>query len=297
MQIQNLTKNQFENLKPLKLPNYITNTEAQMYLMNMPRNKKSLVLKRLYNDDGEVFSNKLYTINELIYNKEKIGIEELVMPESLMAVRNKIVGFTMPYIPNVNLEEILKSREIDIKQKVEYLKEVGRLLEKMKIMRENKFKGFYLNDVHENNFILNTETGKINVVDLDSSKIGNNLTSAAKYLTPVSKISQVPKYKTLDHSVGGVYVIDENTEIYCYIVMILNFFYGENISRMSIGDYYVYLEYLSKLKISNELLDKFSYIYTGHHNENPYELLDELIPFYGRTHKNSFEIIRKKTLF
>lgn len=300
MQVLNITKKKFDTLQPLELPNSVFNTEAQMFLLPGKNkwSKKQSLLKRLYQGTGEVFSNKLYTVNELIEKREIIGIEELVMPEALAAVDSEVVGFTMPYIPNINLQQVLDDPAIPIEKKVAYLKEVGQLLEKMRKVREySKVKDFYLNDVHENNFILNTQTGRINAVDLDSSKIGHNLTAAARYLSPMSQLSLVPKYTQLEHSVGGIYEVNENTEIYCYIVMVLNFFYGSNIGRMSIADFYVYLDYLSKLGVSKELLDLLSYIYTGHSNKNPYEYIEELIGFYGRTHKNTFERVRNRTFY
>lgn len=297
MQILNMTKRRFESLQPLELNPGVFNTEAMMYLMNGKNkwSKKQSVLKRLYNDSGEVFSNKLYTVNELIDKKSVIGIEELVMPDSLAAVDGDIVGFTMPYIPNINFQEVLDSKVFTTAQKVAYLKEIGELLEKLRKVREyTSVTDFYLNDIHENNFILSAETGRIHAVDLDSSKIGHNLTAAARYLTPISQLPLVNKYTQLEHSVGGIYEINENTELYCYIVMILNFFYGSNISKMSISDFYVYLEYLASIGVSKELLDILSYIYTGRNNENPYEYLEMLTPYYGRTHKNTFECVRKR---
>jgi len=300
MKILNMSKKTFEHLEPLKLDASVYNTEADMFLMEKKNrwNKNQSVLKKLHQDTGEIFSNKLYTVNELIEKKDEIGIEELVMPDSLAAVNNEIIGFTMPYVPNINFQQILDSNKYSLEQKVAYLKEIGVLLEKIKKAREySRVKDFYLNDVHENNFILNTQTNKINVVDLDSAKIGHNLTAAARYLTPVSQLAYVPKYKKLEHSVGGCYEITNDTEIYCYIIIIFKFFYGRNIGMLSIGDFYVYLDYLSKIGVSKELLDKLALIYTGRSNENPYEYLDELTKFYGKTHRNTFETVRKRKIY
>lgn len=297
MQIVNISRRRFETFKPLELPRTVFNTEAEMFMIPGKNkwSKKQTILKRLYVDTGEVFSNKLYTIHELLDKKEQINVEELVMPEALAAIDSEIVGFTMPYISNLNFQEVLDSRQFTTSQKVLYLKEVGELLEKLHRVREHKgVEGFYLNDIHENNFILNTTTGKINAVDLDSCKIGNNLTAAARYLTPASQLAYISKYNTLERSVGGVFEVSENTEIYCYIIMIFNFFFGSNIGKLSIPEFYVYLEYLAKIGVSKEFLDKISYIYTGKTNENPYEYLEELEHFYGRTHKNTFELVRKK---
>jgi len=68
------------------------------------------------------------------------------MPESLAAVNGDIVGFTLPYIPNINLQTVLESNDFTIEQKVAYLKEIGALLDKVRKVREyTAVKDFYLN--------------------------------------------------------------------------------------------------------------------------------------------------------
>lgn len=297
MQVVNFKQRDFEKLNRLELPKYIFNREAEMFIVpeKSKWNKEQSILKKLYVGCGEVFSNKLYTIHELLDKKDTIGLEELVMPEALATIDNKIVGFTMSYVPNINFQTLLNSNEFNITQKIAYLKEIGELLEKIKKVRKySEVKDFYLNDIHENNFILNKTTGKINAVDLDSCKIGKNLTAGSRYLTPFSQLPHISKYKPLDYSVGGVYEVCENTEIYCYIIMIFNFFFGSNIGRLSVADFYVYLDYLSTIGVPKEFLDKVSYIYLGKNNENPWEYLEELEPFVDRTKKDVFEIVRKR---
>lgn len=281
MRIINISKTEFEKLRLL-----CTSLESDLYIYD-----KDIVLKKLDENLKDRFDNKIYTISELSKNKDIINIPELVIPESLLKVENEIMGFTMKYIQGPTLENILKSEEYTIKQKIEYLKQIGIILEKMKSVRNSTpIKNFYLNDMHEGNFILNKKTNKIHVIDLDSSKIGNNETGCAKYLTPLNKITTVPKYKKLEYPIfGGYFEIDENTDLYCYIIMVLNYIYGSNISKLYIKEYYDYLEYLLKLGISKELIDKLSYIYTNQDNENIYEYLDELIPYYEKTNRKVYE--------
>lgn len=161
MKILNISKKEFKNLEPLELNGTIYNTEAEMFFIDKKNkwNKDHLVLKKLYHDCGEKFSNKLYTVNELIDKKNEIGIEELVMPEALAAINDEIIGFTMPYIQNTNFQEVLNSNKYTIEEKVTYLQEIGLILEKIKKVREyTSITDFYLNDIHENNFILNNKT-------------------------------------------------------------------------------------------------------------------------------------------
>ena len=78
--------------------------------------------------------------------------------------------------------------------------------------------------------------------------------------------------------------------------MVLNYFFGAKINNLSIQDYYSYLEYLATLGVSQELIDIFSYIYVNRDNVNPYEYLDELTNYYGRTNHNVFQANCQRSL-
>ncbi len=79
--------------------------------------------------------------------------------------------------------------------------------------------------------------------------------------------------------------------------MIFNYFYGSNIGKMSLSDFYTYLEYLKNIGVSKEFLDAVETIYSPKDNVNPYELLDAIAPFYGRCHQNTFKLVRKNGQF
>ena len=145
-------------------------------------------------------------------------MHELIIPNSIVKFGNETIGFLVSYIEGNTLEQVLKSDNYTVKEKIEYLKQIGIILEKMeKIRNSTEVNNFYLNDIHEGNFILNEETNKINVIDLDSCKIGNNKEGYAKYLNPLSAISYIPKYITKN----GEIKISYNTELYCYIIMVI----------------------------------------------------------------------------
>ncbi|UKI28760.1 MAG: hypothetical protein L6V78_07850 [Clostridium sp.] len=59
--------------------------------------------------------------------------------------------------------------------KIKYLKDIGTILEKMDEVRKYaELEDFYLNDLHEGNFIVDEE-GTLRVIDLDSCKIAGNM--------------------------------------------------------------------------------------------------------------------------
>lgn len=281
----NISEKKFNNLERFKLPNGVFNTESELFYIE-EKNKwerKRFLLKKLNNDFGIMLSNKLFTINELITNKDIIGIPELIIPEKLVSVHGKIVGFSMPLINCSNFGEVLFDKSISVSDKIKYFKEIGYILENMKYVRQyTALNDFYLNDIHENNFILNNETNKINVVDMDSCKINNNMTMVSLRLSPFSNIYGVNKYEKENSMCGGCYKPSYNTEMYSYIIMFLRFISNFRINQLDVSSYYIYMDYLHKLGISYELIDILANIYSEKDNVNPYLLLDEFISIYEK---------------
>lgn len=278
MEVVNITKNGLKKLKKVSLGYGILNTEADLFIMKTKDkwNIEYKMLKTLFCTEGANFSNKLFTINELIDNRSVINIDELVLPEKLLIVDGQVNGFIMPYIENTNFEEILNDINISNLQKIEYFKQISHILHKMDNLRNNSdITDFYLNDLHASNFILNKKTGKINVVDLDSCKINGNKPFAAKYLTPFSPISSMKAKYRVNEEINflGYIIPDKNTDLYCYIMTLMNFLFKGRIGSLGRDKYYLYLEYLRSINYPYELLDKLSKIYEYVDNE---EIGDEL---------------------
>jgi len=259
MKALNISKRKFETLQPLPLQKYVLHKESELFIVPKKRNyeKHDYLLKKLYRTTGDYFSNKLYTVNSLIDNRDTIDMEELIIPEQLAIVNNSVVGFIMPLVPNENLKTVLKSKNYTPKQKINYLKQVGEILEKVKRVRTYKgtenpiLSDFYLNDIHENNFIINQKTGRVNAVDLDSCRINNNKTFPSKYLRNRKEFEKLQKYQKIENSLGAEIEVNENTELYCYIIMILNFLYRGNVANLEEEKFY---DYIKKLKLRKKKL-------------------------------------------
>ena len=314
METISITKRRFETLKQYDLPNYVFNTEGTLYVLPIKNRWNSAVklLKRLYLTSGKTFGNKLATINSLIDNHDILAMDEIVFPEKIAIVSGIIVGFTMPLIESINLTTALRSNEISNETKIGYLKQIGNLLEKMKLKREyTDIKDFYVNDLHESNFIVD-KSGHVRLIDVDSCKINGNDIFASKYLSSKSFIKEVYKYekntqttteadnyednyKKYSTDSAGAFVPDENTDLFCYIMVILNFLYGDNIQSFTIQEFYNYLEYLQHIGVDNELLQCFEKIVKCTNNENPRELLDSLIPYIGRSNYHVYSYYKKKS--
>lgn len=295
MQTQSISQKTLKKFEKVKLSKAVFNTEAQIYRFTDKSkwNVSEKVAKIFFNDEGDGFGNKLLTLNALMDKKESIDIEEIVMPQKLVISDGKIIGFTMDYIDSINLRDIYQDYKYDFKTGLQYLKQIGEIFEKIqKLNKYNVVTPFYLNDVHESNFILNKQTGKINVVDIDSCRISNNKPFAARYLTPFSPVSEMPfKYHVCASSDALGYIEPNmNSELYCYNIMILNYLYRGDVQKLSIEEFYNYLNYLESIKFPNELLDAFSNLYNYVDNVNPKDLLDMIPDTFPMAHKNVYKV-------
>ena len=83
-------------LKNLKLPNMINNTENILYPISIGKNWRSepRLLKEFRPLGKTYISNKLATINNLIEFKDEFNtVPELVLPEKLAFIERKVGGY------------------------------------------------------------------------------------------------------------------------------------------------------------------------------------------------------------
>ena len=275
MKIISISRKKFNELKKLELSREVLNTEGIVYDFNYKGQEK--VLKTLYTLNGPTFANKLYTLEMLDTNKEYLP-SSFCIPDYLCSVNNEVVGFTIPKIEGTNLSTILKSKDIDYKGQIYYLKKIGEILNQLHNIRKyTPLKEIYINDLHEFNFIVDNKNRELKVIDLDSCKIGSNKPFAARFLTPLSLINGIDKYKINEEENGaGYFIPDSNTDLYCYSTMILNYLYGDKIGSIGLDGFYEYLNYLEKIGISKDLLDCFNKLFANCKNENPLNYLDSL---------------------
>jgi serine/threonine protein kinase len=278
MQIINMSKTKLNSLEPLILPKNVTSTECELF--KYPYYGKEKLLKKLHRTDGIIFANKLYTIEALNANKDSMP-SNFILPESLVSINKKIEAFTMKYIKGINLSVILNNPDITYEEKIHYLKSIGRILEQMQNIRKyTNLNNFYLGDIHEDNFLVERDKQEVYIVDLDSCKIAGNKSFPGRYLTNSSLIKyNNTKYQTLSQTDDlADYKIDENTDIYCYIIMILNYLYDGRVDRLSLDKFYDFINYLEDIKVNIELIECFNKIVVGGNNINPCNYLDTLTP-------------------
>ncbi len=273
MKVITLSRRAFEGLEPLKLSREVLNTESKVFMFKSQG--RPMVLKNLFYQDGISFANKLYTLEMLSANRNKLP-NSFMVPEALISVAGKIPGFIIPYMEGENLENILRDPKLSLEEKKYFLTKVGEILNQMKAIRENTdLKDLYLCDLHASNFIANTNNHELGVVDLDSSKINGNKSSVSLFLSSSAVLNSVKgKYNILGDSSLGYVEADENSDLYCYSMMILSFLYGSrDVNNMPIEEYYKYLDYLLYVGIDERLIDTFMTLVSNKRNSNPFSLV------------------------
>ena len=284
------------DIREFKVSDGVSHVESKLYTGR--KNGIDVLIKLLIfysvRDDNDICLDKMYVINELYDNKNIIGIDELVMPIERARIYNDNIVCIYPYVPSYNFKDVINDNEVSVRDKINYLKQIGEILDKMdKVRKRGEISTFYLGDVHESNFIINKNTNRVNVVDMDSSKINFSCDNSSKYLYLCDSIYEVDKYKVREHFGVSVCNIDKNTDIFCYITIILNYILGIDMCSLDIKDYNICMEYLRDMGVSNNLVDILYRVYTNEDNINPYMLLDEFTYLKDKIDNNRSKLLRR----
>jgi len=269
MNVISLSKRQFERLEPLKLSRDVTSTESKILLF--PYRGEMKVIKQLFHKAGEVFANKLYTLEMLAANIDYFP-ENFCIPSALASSSGDIQGPLLDFEEGINFATILLDKRASFDEKKYYLIRLGEILSQLSaIRRDTPLKDFYICDLHPGNIIVNPNNKGMKFVDLDSSKIGNNKSSISKYLCETRLLEAAKnKYHFLDNKpLFGNIEVDENTDLYCYCIIILSFLFGERIDHLNIESFCQYISYLESIGINHELINVFLNLITNKKNKNP----------------------------
>ena len=279
MKAFDLTTKQFSQLEKLKIPVHVANTQGEIYFLPKDMDEVRTLFKRIAAFQEEHFITKIETIIQLMEQEKDHVFPQLVYPNGLVTINENLEGFSMPYVEGTNLRTILRNPCISFEEKKQYLMQIGELLEEMRKYRlTGQFSNFYLNDIHEGNFIVDDKTKTIKYVDLDSAAIAGLTPDRSMYLKPLSKFHSLEdKYPIMPQSFYGRYIKpSDDTEIYAYMTMILNTISHTNTMILSPEDFFNYIYYLEDLGYPPKLIEAFKRLYTHEPNINPYEYLEDL---------------------
>lgn len=244
------------------------NSESTLYIYNKYLLK---IFKQLYN-----IERKQYTLNALDENRILIkeDLKEILLPVFSFYVDGIYKGFGMKNIPGVSLDYYLKNPHTPFEQKLNALIKLGLFLEKLDNLRkENSFyQNFFINDLHAGNVIVMPDEN-IKIVDVDSFRIDNLKRFPSLYLESIHySLLKIPKYQKY----GDIVDANRESDIYCYIMIILEFITGKNFSGKNFDIFNYYMRELKENNFPIELIEAFKSIFDNEPNINPCHSLKKI---------------------
>lgn len=175
-----------------------------------------------------------------------------------------------PFIKGKTLKDMLLEN-IDYRSKIALLKELGLFLGK--ISKSYPSLGFAFGDVHEENFLFDSQ----GIIGIDYENLSSD--RYPWFSGPYSFYAD-PEIKKLDKYGYGKYKLitkaSSDSDLYCFIIMIINTIAGRNMCGISKKHFFKYLEFLDNLGFDSHLLEAFSSIYSKDHVIDPTPFLDTI---------------------
>ncbi len=273
-----LTNKQYDQLRFVIFGEDTWHQEATLY--SNPANEEELL--KIYNlsYSHKYINKKIQSINNLMHFKRETDIQNLLIPTAAVYVENQFRGIAIPKIHGSNASVYLTSKDIPLSLKIEILKQIGTIL---KDVRTLGLKTNAYADVHGDNFmveginLVNPELSNPRTIgiDTDSMKLYDSPGITNFYLYNNGNIYDIKKYESNDF---GMIKPDPNTDIFCFIMMILELISNEEFFyTIDINEFNYYLDYLDKLGLNSKLLESFASIYQNTTpNLDPLPYLDSI---------------------
>lgn len=269
-----LKNSDFKKLKKYKLEKGIFHNESELYYYNSKE-----ILKMFNRTDDENTTNKKVILNSLFSLKENISDERFVMPNATVRLNDISYGYIMNLITNnINLELLLKDNNVPISNKIEILKQVGKIIQYIEHSKEFADIGFHLGDIHDSNFIYDQNDGKVKAIDLDGAYVPSMIAPNSRFLTFNDKLWDDSFHEKYPLDENDRHIPNHNTSVISYVYMLLNNITGEYTPNLSIAAFCDELNLLADAGFKRELLDTFFNIYLPKNNHFDLELIDSITP-------------------
>ena len=225
------------------------NTESNIYIYNKRIIK---IFKKIYMLDIKEKIIDFLDENRIVLNE---NLEEILLPLFKVNIDKKFSGYGMKFLTGESLEKYLAREDISFENKKLVLIKIGEFLEKMKLLREkdSKFANLFVNDMHPGNIMV--ENGNIKFLDVDSFSVSSDYSCPSYYLSLLtySPMFHLEKYRKDVRKI----LPNEESDMYCYIMIVEEFLTGLNLRGKSYSSYLYYLKKFKELGMKSELIDSF----------------------------------------
>lgn len=234
---------------------------------------KKMIMKIMKNTHNYYSSQGLKAIQILLEYKNTISevIPEFVVPEALVYIDSILKGYLMNFIEGVKLQEFLENPNIEFKQKIYILQNIGIILDKPLNLSNFPY-FFHFGDLHEGNIMI-TSNGNIKILDSNGISIFQEDVNSKYLHLCKSNLFCRSKYQTnqVDDPIAS-----RDTDILCYMMIVMNFISQSNFSEFPFYKINDYLKYLKSINFSEEFLNCIDKLYTSENNINPYPYLENI---------------------
>ncbi len=226
-----------------------------------------------------ISENKINTLYELEKReKEFEQVKELLLFQKIVVDYYTILGILMEKGYEINFQNYCKLQTTSYNDHIVVLKNIGLVLKKLSILRKQEgiLTDFFIGDLHESNILVG-KNHEIQICDLDSCKIGNNNPFLTKYLQFLKTYLEVTQ--RLQHKYPFYHYLcipNENSDLYCYCVMIFKTLFKVDITKLSSNAFYQTLYSLKEQGLPEPLYQIFLNLYSPKENENPYLYLEDI---------------------
>ena len=266
-----LSDTDISNFKKYELPKHINHNESDLFLFN------DIVLLKLFRSTNkQTIMNKLYILNRLFFIKDNIKINNIIMPEKFIKVNDNSFGYTMKFVKNIDGYNFLNDSNISLNDKIEFLKNIYKIIIDLENNKYLKSINFYLGDIHESNFIYNIKEKTVNAVDIDSVYFDGVNAPNSKFLLFNDKLWDFDKKYPMDEN--DRHIPNKNTTIISFIYMLLNLITLDYSPNLNTKDFCETLNILYHVGFDKNLCDAIYNIYLPNDNYFDSKYLDLVTP-------------------
>lgn len=269
----------YTNEKQLeKLPLYYQNKTSEATILDF---SKTEILKHFH----WINENKVYTLEEINHQEEDLRlVKELLIFKKIVLVNSQVKGILIDKGYNANLADF-KMEKVSFNDLIMVLQNIGRVLHTLHCCREQEgiLKTFFIGDLHEGNILVDRKTKNIQICDIDSCKIGSNQPFPTKYLNFYNKYNYVRKNLKNKYPIqNDRFIPNGNSDLYCYIKIILDILFNFDIEYLNILNYHKVIYNLKEQGLPDALYQIFINLYHPIDNKNPYKYLDSIPSSFER---------------
>lgn len=258
------------NKDDLKGMNYFNTmaSEADFYTVH---DNDSYLLK-IYSSEDEIYlEEKSKKIDALRLFNEEEKISELVLPKAKIFIEDRFKGEVLKRIKGYNAHYYLGSNNVSLRRKIDALRKIGLILKK--IERSNPKYNACFSDVHGGNFMIGYDN---NVYAIDTTGMGLlGIPGSTNFYTYYLAKRNISKYEVNRY---GIMSTSKQTDIYCYVIMIVEVLLNnKNVFSFETDIYKLLIELLDKIGFDSRLVASlFSVMDNDAKNSNPYAYLDTI---------------------